>query len=103
MTNFPFEPTGNTVSMSASTATANASLGSWPYSGGGNVRVTNSSNNLAFIAFATSASGAVSTTTGMPILPNSVELFTVGRDQVYAVGVAGATATLYFTPGQGGI
>lgn len=103
MTNFPFEPSGNTVSMSASAATANASLGAWPYSGGGNVRVTNSSNNLAFIAFATSAAGAVSATTGMPILPNSVELFTVGRDQVYAVGVSAATATLYFTPGQGGI
>jgi len=103
MINYPFQPTGNTVTLASAPATANATFGSWPYSGGGNVRVLNSSNNVAFIAFATSAAGAVSTSTGMPILPNSVELFTVGREQTYVVAVGAATATLYLTPGQGGI
>lgn len=103
MINYPFQPTGNTTTLVSAPATANASFGSWPYSGGGNVRILNSSSNIAFVAFATSAAGEVSTTTGMPILPNSAELFTVSREQTYVVAVGAATATLYLTPGLGGV
>jgi hypothetical protein len=101
MTDFPFTPTGATVPVTATTSTANNTIASWP-SVGGVVRVTNASNALAFVAFGTAAT-VVSTTTGMPILPNSVELFTVGQKQTNVATIAAATATMYFTPGQGGV
>jgi hypothetical protein len=99
MTNFPFSPTGATVVLSATTATAAASLAPWTLSGG-SLRVTNASNNLAFIQFG--GTGA-SVTGGMPILPNSVELFTVGDKETSVSTIAVGTAALYFTPGQGGV
>jgi hypothetical protein len=40
----------------------------------------------------------------MPILPGTVELFTLGEKQTHAAGiVASGSAALAFTPGQGGV
>lgn len=103
MTNFPFSPIANTTNMSPTTATASLNfISTWPYQTGGTLRVVNSSNNYAFIAFGNGAAPSVTTATGMPILPNSAELFTVGA-QNWASAISTGTAALYFTPGQGGV
>lgn len=103
MTNFPFQPTGNTAPLTANTATASVNfVTAWPISGG-TVRVANQSASVTgYIAFGDSTVG-VAAATGMPILPGTVELFCVGDKQTYAAAIAAAAATMSFTPGQGGI
>lgn len=104
MTSFPFSPTGNTANLTADTTTGNVQVTTaWP-KGGGVIRATNkSTDTTAFVAFGTSAVEAA-TATSMPILPSTVELFTVGELQTYAAGiVAAGSAALAFTPGQGGV
>lgn len=103
MTDYPFSPTGATKALGAETTTANVEiLSAWP-KGGGVVRVTNVSDTEAFVAFGTSAI-TTAANTGMPILGNSAELFTVGEKETYAAGITAAgSADLYFTPGQGGV
>jgi hypothetical protein len=48
------------------------------------------------------AATAATTTTSMPVLPNSVEVFTFANDKVgLAVIAAGVGSTVYITPGEG--
>ena len=65
------------------------------------VRVFNSGTNITYIAFGTSAV-TVTTATGLPIAPNSVEVFTIPLNGLYAAAIGGAAGnTIFFTPGDG--
>jgi hypothetical protein len=101
MTNFPFQPTEPSVKKLAF-ATSDATLAAWDYNSGGSVRVANKSSNIAYIQIALTGIDANSTT-GMPVLPGSVELFTCGSAITTVSTYAAATATLFFTQGQGGV
>lgn len=101
MTNFPFSPTELSIRHIAGPATGDATLTAWDYSSGGAVRVANKSSNIAYIQIGLTAEANAAT--GMPVLPASVELFTVGRAIRTISTFAPASATLFFTQGQGGV
>lgn len=95
----PFSPVGDTVNV-AVTATSQAlaltSLGTM----GGSVRIGNIGTQTVFIAF---GSSSVTTTTaaGIPILPNTVEVFALGGVTHVAAIATAVGSTLYATSGQG--
>lgn len=101
-----FNPFGNTVSLAAGTSTG--SVARTLITGLGTtdetpvqIRVANTSNVLAFINFGNSGVTA-STTTGIPILPNTVEVFTLERAETHVAGITNTgTAQLYITTGRG--
>jgi hypothetical protein len=61
------------------------------------VRLTNASANIMFVDFGPS-SITTTTTTGMPVLPNSAIVVATASNYV---AVIGTTGTLYATPGEG--
>jgi hypothetical protein len=61
------------------------------------VRLVNNAATVAFIKFGDSA--VVATTSDMPMLPYSVEVFTTPESHVAVIGTGG---TLYITAGVGG-
>lgn len=56
---------------------------------------------IAFIEFGTSASVTAAVATGIPILPGSVQTFSVGEATYVACITSTSTATVYFTSGHG--
>lgn len=94
-----FSPVGTTVNVAVTGSNqylAMTSLGGM----GGTVRLANVGNQTVFILFGTGVV-ASTTTTGHPILPNTVETFDMGAATHIAV-IAGTTgSTLYATSGQG--
>lgn len=68
------------------------------------VMVTNDGTKTAFITFATSA-GHTATTSGVPVLSGTQQIFTVPRSHRFARGIGAAASTTvgpcYFTIGQG--
>lgn len=95
----PFSPVGGTVNV-AVTATSQAlaltSLGTMS----GSVRISNIGTQTVFIAFGSSAVTTL-VTTGLPILPNTVEVFALGGVTHVAVIATAVGSTLYATSGQG--
>lgn len=92
----PFSP-GATVSRSVTGTTARVAL---PTSYGNQIMVTSASgNSIAFIKFGDATIEAAVTDT--PILPGTVQVFTVqpSMTNVAAIGTTGTT--LYFTSGDG--
>ena len=64
-------------------------------------RIANIGTQTVFIDFSSSSTATITTTTGFPVLPNSVEIF---RDMphAYVVAIAAATgSTIYVTLGEG--
>jgi hypothetical protein len=63
------------------------------------VRAYNAGPGLAFIGFR----GTATVTTGMPLPPGAVEIFTLNGDQrsFGLIAASGTTATVYLTPGSG--
>ncbi len=89
-------------------ATVNAAVGTsstfipLPKLGVQAIRVVNVGTNVIFIEQVESAATAASLTTGIPVLPNTVEVFTYPNDKVgIAVISASAGNTVYVTPGEG--
>ena len=95
-----FLPQANTVNVAISNTSANVSLGAVYGTTGGQVRVHNSSSSTVFIAFGNSAVTA-SVSTGLPLPPGDVEVFTVSSTAYIAVIAAAAGGTLYATLGEG--
>lgn len=94
----PLSPAG-TVSLAVTGSTGSVALSKAVLS---QVMVTSAAaNSIAFIKFGTSAVTAAVTDT--PILPGTVQVFTVPNDgtvtHVAAIGTA--STTLYFTVGEG--
>ena len=99
--NSVFTPVGATVNIAAATTTANVARTSLDLREGAQVRVCNSGSVVAFVAFGDSGATAT-TTTSMPILPNTVEVFTVNPTQTHMAAItASGSTTLYLTTGVG--
>ncbi len=66
------------------------------------IRVANVGANVIFIEQVEAAATAASVTTSVPILPNTVEVFTFPNDKIGVAVIAAATGnTVYITPGEG--
>jgi len=96
----PFTP-GPTVTLSASGTSSRVAL---PPKLGSQVRVVNpAGGQTVFIKFGDAA--VVATVNDMPVLSGATEIFTMPAQSVGGIYVAGitstATATVYFTSGDG--
>lgn len=92
----PFTP-GGTVSRAVTGTTANVALSS---THGLQVMVTSAAtNSLAFIKFG--ASTVEATTSDTPILPGTVQVFTIPSGTLYVAAIGTSGTTLYFTSGDG--
>lgn len=98
-----FRPLGNNKTVNILTTAASQTL-AVPDSPLGTraVRILNSGTELTFIEFTTAAGAAAAATTSMPMVGNSVEVFTFPNDvtQLRVIGVAGGN-TVYVTYGEG--
>ena len=95
-----FCQTADTVTVSASTTSANVALGATRSASGFSVMCTNAGSNLAFIAFGTSTVAA--TTAGIPVMPGAQIVVEAPAQATYVAAITGSsTTTMYFTPGQG--
>jgi len=98
-----FRPLGNNKSFGIVTTAVSAgvTLPDVPF-GTRAFRIVNSGSDMTFIEFSFTGGAAAATTTSMPMLPNTVEVFTVTNDQtiIRVIGAAGGN-TLYITPGEG--
>lgn len=67
------------------------------------IRLVNVGTAIVFIEFTEVVGNATATTTNsIPILPNTVEVFTIANDEVGLSHIGSATgSTLYFTCGEG--
>lgn len=88
-----------TVTIAVTTSSASVAIGNQTDVGGASVRVANTGTGLAFIAFGKGS--ATATTSGLPILPGTVEAFEIGSATYVAAITATGSTTLYFTPGMG--
>jgi hypothetical protein len=63
----------------------------------------NSGTDTIFIEMRNSGATAAAAATSMPMLPNSVEVFTISNEttSVQVIGVTGGVSTLYVTVGEG--
>ncbi len=98
----PFTP-GNSVTI---TVTASSAATILPLSTGARqIRVSSlAANAISFIAFGTASTTVViptTTTNGCPILPGTVEMFTVGAGVTHVAVIGTLNNTLYFTSGDG--
>lgn len=98
--NEPFTPmTAGTVSRTVTNSTANVALAKT-----GNPQtvmiVSISTGNIAFIEFGDSTVTA-SASTGTPVLPGSIVVFTIGASVTHIAAIGSATTTLYITCGHG--
>lgn len=95
MTLKTFFPSGTTVSIAGTVASASATLDA----NSSAVRVFNAGPNVAFIRFTTGASTA--TGSDMPVAAGATETFTKGSANNVSVICASGTAAIYFTNGEG--
>lgn len=98
----PFSIGGATVTLSVTTSSGSSALGLKTTPPGSQVVVQSDPNSAdtAFIAFG--GSSITATTSGYPILPGTVQTFSVGQGETYIAAItASGTATLYATPGHG--
>ncbi len=91
----PFTP-GATVSRTVTSSTANVALGT----GGDQVMISSAAGgNIAFVKFGDSTVTAATTDT--PILPGTVQVYTIPPGATYIAAIGSATTTLYITRGDG--
>lgn len=96
----PFEPKGVTVNLAVTASSQSVAL---TRSGMGTqtVRLAVAGIDPVFVAFGTSIV-TTATTTGMYLLPNSVETFLLPREVTHIAAISSGTAsTLYATTGEG--
>lgn len=65
------------------------------------VRIANIGTEVVFIELVESAAGVASAATGVPILPNTVEVMTFANDKTGVAVIGAAGSTVYFTFGEG--
>jgi hypothetical protein len=97
----PFTP-GSTIAVSVTATSAATAL---PTLRGNQVMVSAPAGNvIAFIAFGVSNTTVVVPTTqtnGCPILPGTVQVFTVPSTATHVSVIGTVASTLYFTAGDG--
>lgn len=95
-----FQPASPTVNVAVTAASANVLI-TRPNMGTQTVRLHNSGTNTVFVEFGKTSAVTASLTTSIPLLPNSVETFTIMNDQGYVAAIAGGSGnTLYITTGD---
>lgn len=93
-----FKPSGATQSITTSTTTANAAIGS---NGSNQVFIYNAGTTAAFVAFG-AGSGTAATTAGTPVPPGAVVILTKNPGQDYVAAIlASGTGTVYAQVGEG--
>lgn len=98
----PFSPYFPTVAISATTSSGSATIANFPsFNNSGTILVSNTGSVWVFVAWGSSAPTA-SATNGVPIPPNGQRIFSVANVTHVAAITASSTATVYFTPGNGG-
>lgn len=99
-----FRPLGvnRTVNIAVTTASQTLPIPDTPF-GTRSVRMVNFGSQVIFIDFLNSGTvGNASVTNSIPLLPNTVEVFTIGNDLGSIITIAAATgSTLYVTYGEG--
>lgn len=96
---YPFRQVEGTVTQVV-TATSAAVTPTRAGMGTQTVRITNVGTQVIFVTFADTAAVAT-VATGMPILPNSVEVFYLKRETTSIAAIAaGAGSTMYVTTGE---
>ena len=87
---------GPTVSIAATTATANvAYIPSF-----GRVRIVNATTGLIYVKSGIGV-GTVAATTDTPMLPSAVETFSVPANHTYIAVIAAVAGNVFFTVGDG--
>ncbi len=93
----PITPSG-TVSRTVTAASANVALAK---SGLSQLMVTSAATNaIAFINVGTS-NAVTAAVTDTPILPGTVQVFTIPFDATHVAAIGTTGTTLYFTVGEG--
>ena len=96
----PFEKMSNTANLAVTGTSASVAVPSAGV-GHGSVRIVNAGTNTIFVEFGNSAVTAT-TTTSMPILPNTAETFVFRNENTHVAAIASTTGnTLYVTYGSG--
>lgn len=95
---YPFLPRagGNTLNVAVLTTAANVPALSIQAEGG-SVRLANVGTQTVFVNF----SGAATVAAGMPILANTIEVFTIAPNTTISTIAAATGSTLYATVGDG--
>lgn len=66
------------------------------------LRIVNVGTAIVFVELTETNSASATPTTSTPILPNTVEIFTIANDEIGIAFVGSAAgSTLYITPGEG--
>lgn len=98
-----FRPLGNnrTVSIAVTNASQSLTIPDTPY-GTRAVRIVNLGTDTIFIEFQETATAAA-VATSMPMIANTVEVFTLPNDKltIKVIGAAGGLSTMYVTYGEG--
>ncbi len=96
----PFSPTGDTVSISATTSSANANVTNFPsYNNSGALLITNGGTQLAFVKWGNGTQTA--TSAAVPIPGGTSRVFSVANVTNVAAITPTSTTTIYATPGNG--
>lgn len=90
----PFAP-GATVTLAVTTASADVAL----TPGNSCIRVVNAGTSLAF--FRTGGATQTAVITDTPLLPNSMEIFSIPNTTSHFAAIGAAATTLYVTVGEG--
>lgn len=95
-----FQPVSPTVNLTVIASSANVRV-TRPNTGTQTVRLHNSGTNIIFVEFGTTNAVVATVAGSFPLLPNSVETFTMKNDLSWVAAIAGATGnTLYITSGD---
>jgi hypothetical protein len=98
-----FYPTGDAVTVSASTTSAEKqfmTVAGRPFR---TVRVCNTTTGWAYVEFGASSSVTAVATSSQPVAPNSASVFRVDQGNTFAAAIlATGTGNIIFTPGDGG-
>lgn len=98
-----FRPLGNnkTTSVLTTTAPLAITISDFPF-GTRALRVVNSGTDVTFVEIAQAGVSIPATATSMPLLGNTVEVFTITNENTLfrVIGLAGGN-TVYITPGEG--
>lgn len=97
-----FRPIGDTASLAAATTSARVArvIGGFA-NDPGNIRIANTGSVVAFVEFGDSTITSTATA-GMPILPNTVEVFEIRQNETHVAAItASGSTTLYLTTGEG--
>lgn len=99
-----FTPIGNTLTIAASGSSASGTLAQ--VNSATNpvncLRIFNASTGIAFWVVSETANPTAAVATSTPVMPNSVEVFTIDPSAAFAaVILSTGTGNVYFTRGEG--